>query len=794
MVNNIGGKDIIMNIVKKVFGNYSERQVKKIIPTVEKIMSLEKEYEKLSHEELKNKTVEFKARLEKGETLDDILVEAFATVREAAWRTLGMRHYREQLIGGIVLHQGRIAEMKTGEGKTLVATLPAYLNALEGKGVHVVTVNDYLAERDKEEMGRVHGFLGLTTGVILHDLESQERKEAYNCDITYGTNSELGFDYLRDNMVMAKEEKVQRPLNYAIVDEVDSIFIDEARTPLIISGEGKESTEIYKVADNFVKTLKIEEDYIVDEKTKAVVLTEKGVGKAESFYGIENFAEEKNLNIQHHTVQALKANYAMKNGVDYIVREGEILIVDSFTGRIMEGRRFSDGLHQAIEAKEGVDIQEENQTLATITYQNYFKIYNKLSGMTGTAETEEMELREVYNIDVVVIPTHKPIKRIDREDKIYATELEKFKAVVDDIAETHKRKQPILVGTTSIEKSELLSFMLKRKGIAHKVLNAKYHKQEAEIVARAGEVGMVTIATNMAGRGTDIKLGEGARDLGGLKVIGTEKHESKRIDNQLRGRSGRQGDVGESVFYVSLEDEIIKRFAPERKEHLLKNIKLPESGVIEHKKVRELVDIAQANVSGDNFHSRKNVLQYDDVINQQRKIIYAQRNEVLEKEEVKDVILAMLEEVIQSEVNIHLTEEDKITEKQISDFIKYMENMFIPKGSLDAEDLKHLSNAEIEAKIKGIAKNIYEEKENILGDALKTLEKSILLKVVGQKWIDHIDNMDNLKQYIALHAYNQKDPVREYQIKSGEMFEDMIYNIKLEAVRYVLNINVGIFK
>ncbi|WP_032122656.1 preprotein translocase subunit SecA [Clostridium amazonitimonense] len=785
-----------MDIIDKIFGNYSERQVKKIIPIAEKIMSLDEEYGKLTDEELKNKTIEFKEKISQGKTLDDILIDAFATVREASWRILKMKHYKEQLIGGIVLHQGRIAEMKTGEGKTLVATLPAYLNALEGKGVHVITVNDYLAERDKEEMGQVYEFLGLTTGVVLNQMQAPERRAAYNSDITYGTNSEYGFDYLRDNMVVRKEEKVQRPLNFAIVDEVDSIFVDEARTPLIISGEGKESTEFYKIADHFAKTLILEEDYTIDEKTKAVILSEQGVEKAEIYYGVENFADDVNLSLQHHTVQALKANYGMKNSVDYIVRDGEILIVDSFTGRVMDGRRFSDGLHQAIEAKEEVDIKEENQTLATITYQNYFKIYNKISGMTGTAQTEEEEFREVYGLDVVVIPTHKPIKRIDRDDLMYKTEMDKFKAIVNDIVETHKKGQPTLVGTTSIEKSELISFMLKRRGVPHQVLNAKHHKKEAEIVSHAGEVGAVTIATNMAGRGTDIKLTKEAEERGGLKVIGTERHESRRIDNQLRGRSGRQGDVGESIFYISLEDEIIKRFAPERLENVMSKVKIEEEGPIQIKKVTDLIKHAQKNVEANNFETRKNVLKYDDVMNKQRIIVYKQRNEVLDKEDISKNILYMIKEVMYKETEIHLTEDKnkKLSEKDLENLIKYMEGTFFQVNTFKIEDFKNMTKAEVQETIYKAACEVYSEKEEILKDNLRIMERSILLKVVDYRWIDHLENMENLKQYINLQSYNQKDPSQMYQLMSSDMFDEMIYNIKLDTIKYVLKIEIKLFK
>ncbi|WP_055666440.1 preprotein translocase subunit SecA [Desnuesiella massiliensis] len=777
-----------MDMLKKLFGDYNTREIKKLSATAEQILSLETSMEKLSDEELKNKTEYFKERLSKGETLNDILVEAFAVVREAAGRTLNMKHYKEQLMGGIVLHQGRIAEMKTGEGKTLVATLPTYLNALEGKGVHVVTVNDYLANRDKEEMGQVYGFLGLTTGVILHDLKPDQRKQEYNCDITYGTNSEFGFDYLRDNMVMAKEEKVQRPLHFAVVDEADSIFIDEARTPLIISGQGAKASELYRVADFFVKTLKKDEDYEVDEKTKAVMLTEQGVEKAEDFYKVEDFTITDNFSIQHHTVQALKANYAMRNGVDYIIRDGEVLIVDTFTGRVMDGRRFSDGLHEAIEAKEGVKIKEESQTLATITYQHYFKLYKKLSGMSGTAKTEENEFREVYNLDVVVIPTHKPIRRVDSEDKIYKTELGKFKAIVEEIIETHKIGQPVLVGTASIEKSELLSFMLKKRGIPHQVLNAKHHKREAEIVAHAGEVGMVTIATNMAGRGTDIKLGEGTIELGGLKVIGTEKHEARRIDNQLRGRSGRQGDVGVSQFYISLEDEIIIKYLADREENPFDKIKIETEGPIEIKKVKDIVEAAQKIVESDNFGTRKNLIKYDDTMNKQREVIYAERDKTVETEDIKEYIRSMINQVANKEVDERYKEDKKLKSQSIEDIADYFNSLVHFKDKLIKDELLALGLKDIKEYIANKVLTIYERKEKLYKENIRSIEKAILLKVVDQKWINHLQNMEHLKQYIGLHAYKQKDPVEDYNLRAGIMFDDMIYNIKLDTVKFLLNL------
>ena len=618
-----------MGMFKALFGTYSEREVKRIKPLVDKIESLDSTMGELSEEQLKAKTGEFRERYKNGESLDDLLPEAFAVVREASWRVLKMKHYREQLIGGIVLHQGRIAEMKTGEGKTLVATLPAYLNAISGEGVHVITVNDYLASRDREWMGQIYEYLGLTTGVVVHDLNNDQRREAYNADITYGTNNEFGFDYLRDNMVIYKEERVQRGLNFVIVDEVDSILIDEARTPLIISGAGEKSTEFYKVADYFVKTLIAEEDYTIDEKANAVMLTDKGIEKAERAFKVENYADAENMQLQHYVTQALKANYFMKLDKDYMVKDGEVIIVDEFTGRLMEGRRYSDGLHQAIEAKEGVKIARESKTLATITFQNYFRMYNKLSGMTGTALTEENEFREIYGLDVIVIPTHRPIQRVDNHDIVYKTAKGKYNAIVEEIKKAHAKGQPVLVGTASIEKSEIISALLKKQGIKHKVLNAKYHEQEAEIIADAGEVNSVTIATNMAGRGTDIKLGEGALEAGGLKIIGTERHESRRIDNQLRGRSGRQGDIGESTFFISLEDDLMRIFMSEKTHAMVDKLGLEDDDAIESKIITRSIESAQKKVEGHNFDIRKNLLGYDDVMNMQREIIYKQRTQVL---------------------------------------------------------------------------------------------------------------------------------------------------------------------
>ena len=662
-----------MGFLEKIFGTYSEREVKKLQLIADKIEALDDSMQSLSDEQLQAKTIEFKDRISKGESLDSLLPEAFAVCREASSRVLGKKHFRVQLLGGMVLHQGRIAEMKTGEGKTLVATLPAYLNALTGKGVHVITVNDYLAKTQMEEMGVLYSFLGLTTGCIIHGITPQQRREAYGCDITYGTNNEFGFDYLRDNMVIHMADRVQRELNLCIVDEVDSILIDEARTPLIISGMGDKSTKFYNVADNFVKTLINEKDFNVDEKASAVLLTDDGIVKAEKYFGIENYADSQNLELQHYVTQALKANYTMKADKDYMVKDNEIVIIDEFTGRLMEGRRYSDGLHQAIEAKEGVKIQRESKTLATITFQNYFRMYAKLSGMTGTALTEENEFREIYNLDVIVIPTNRPVQRIDKSDMVYKNESGKYKAIIEEIVKAHEKNQPVLVGTASVDKSEYISSLLKKRGIKHQVLNAKYHAQEAEIISHAGELGMVTIATNMAGRGTDIKLGEGVREVGGLKVLGTERHESRRIDNQLRGRSGRQGDPGESIFFISLEDDLMRIFGSERIQGVIDKLGLEETEAIESKMVTKAIENAQKKVEGNNFDIRKNLLGYDDVMNLQREVIYRQRTEVLEGKNLKEQIEGMIEEVISDAVNSHLSGEVQDIEAEVRTLLQYLE-------------------------------------------------------------------------------------------------------------------------
>ena len=775
-----------------LFKSYTEKEVNKIKPIADKVEALDKEMQKLTDEELKEKTSEFKRRLENGETLDDILVEAFAVVREASTRVLGMKHYREQIIGGVVLHQGRIAEMKTGEGKTLVATLPVYLNALTGNGVHVVTVNDYLASRDRDEMGQLYGFLGLTTGVIVHGLNNDQRREAYGCDITYGTNNEFGFDYLRDNMVIYKEERVQRELNFCVVDEVDSILIDEARTPLIISGAGEKSTEFYKVADFFVKTLKSEEDYTIDEEANAVMLTDSGIIKAEKAFKVENYADAENMALQHYVTQALKANVTMKKDKDYMVKDGEVIIVDEFTGRLMEGRRYSDGLHQAIEAKEGVKIARESRTLATITFQNYFRMYKKLSGMTGTALTERSEFEEIYGLDVIVVPTHRPIARIDKPDVIYLTERGKFKAIAEEIAETHKTGQPVLVGTVSIEKSEELSKVLKKKGIPHQVLNAKYHEQEAEIISHAGEYGMVTIATNMAGRGTDIKLTDEVKKTGGLKIIGTERHESRRIDNQLRGRSGRQGDPGSSQFYISLEDELMRRFGSERIQGIVAKLGLEEDDAIENKMITKQIENAQKKVEGNNFNTRKTLLGYDDVMNVQREVIYRQRSEVLEGEDIKDQIMLMTKEVITNAVNVHLNGlEGEEVEEGMNKLIAYLNEICIPANRANVDELMNLSNEEIIDKYIKIAEEIYEGKEAEFGsEKMREIERVILLRNVDSKWMEHIDNMDHLKQGMGLKAFKQEDPVRAYQMEGSEMFDEMIASIKLDTVKYIFHVQM----
>ena len=850
-----------MGLFSKIFGTYSEKEVKRVMPIVDKINGLEPEISKLSDEELTGKTQEFKKRLNEGETLDDILPEAFAVVREASKRVLGMRHFDVQLIGGIILHQGRIAEMKTGEGKTLVATLPVYLNALTGKGVHVVTVNDYLAKRDSEWMGKLYKFLGLSVGLVIAGMNSEQKQKAYNSDITYGTNNEYGFDYLRDNMVIYKNDMVQRPLNYAIVDEIDSILIDEARTPLIISGTAAESSVLYSQADDFVKRLKskvlVEEDikdfdqeednekydYIVDLKAKSATLTQKGIKKAEDYFKLENLNDLDNSDIVHHINQALHAHGIMKKDIDYIVKDGEVLIVDEFTGRIMYGRRYSNGLHQAIEAKEHVKIANESKTLATITFQNYFRMYDKLSGMTGTAMTEESEFREIYNLDVISIPTNKPMIRIDNNDVIYKNENAKFRAVVEDIKRSHEKGQPVLVGTVSIEKSEKLSSILKREGIKHEVLNAKYHEKEAQIIAQAGKFGAVTIATNMAGRGTDIMLGGNSEflakqemkkqgfseelieqstthnetedeeilkaretfskleqrfdneikeekqkvvDAGGLKIIGTERHESRRIDNQLRGRSGRQGDPGESRFYIALDDDLMKIFGGDMVTSVYNTLGADENMPLEMGILSRAVESAQKKVEGKNFSIRKHVLQYDDVMNTQRGIIYKQRKQVLDGENIHENILHMINSVAEETIQEYVGNGEDVNKEGLLQEIKTIFNV----NDLESLSKKHLDVQEITDELKEKALQNYDKKAEEIGqNEIGEVERVVMLKVVDQKWMDHIDAMDELKDGIGLRAYGQKDPVVQYRIEGLDMFDKMVNDIKHDVVKILLNIN-----
>ena len=857
-----------MGIFSKVFGSYSTRELARIEPLKKKVLELDEEYQALSDADLKEKTNEFRERLEDGESLESMEAEALATVREAAYRVLGKKPFPVQIIGAIVLHQGRIAEMKTGEGKTLVACVAAYLNALTGKGVHVVTVNDYLAKTQSDEMGKVLRYLGLTVGCILHGLTNDQRRVAYNCDVTYGTNNELGFDYLRDNMVIYKKDKVQREHNFAIVDEVDSILIDEARTPLIISGKGDKSTALYGVVDKFAKTLtaatvvemddkqdqeEINEnaDYIVDEKSKTATITRRGVKKAEEYFAVENLMDPENMTLLHHVNQALKANGVMRKDIDYIVEDGEVVIIDEFTGRKMLGRRFNDGLHQAIEAKEGVEVAQESKTLATITFQNYFRLYTKLSGMTGTAMTEEDEFREIYKLDVIAIPTNRPVQRIDHTDLIYRTEKGKYKAIIEQIAECHEKGQPVLVGTISIEKSELLSSMLKRKGIKHEVLNAKYHAKEAEIVAQAGKLGAVTIATNMAGRGTDIMLGgnaeflakaemrkreypeeiiteaigyadtdnqevldaravyqelykqfgeevkkldDKAKEAGGLKIIGTERHESRRIDNQLRGRSGRQGDEGESRFFLSVEDDLMRIFAGDRLENMMRTLNVDEDTPIESKALTKIIESSQRKVEGRNFNIRKNVLNYDDVMNTQREIIYKQRAQVLDGEDIHDSILKMFEELISGTVKQYINEEE--TDHNQWNLVGLRDHFLgwiTEEGDLeyDETDLAGLTTADITEALTEKAKSLYAAKEEEFGsEVMRELERVVLLKVVDTKWMAHIDDMDELKKGIGLRAYGQQNPVVEYRYEGFEMFDAMVDSIREDTVRMLLTVRL----
>jgi len=780
----------MLGIVKKMFGDFNEKEIKRIRKIVDKVNSFEAQIQVLSDEQLKAKTVEFRERLDKGETLDDLLPEAFAVVRESSKRVLGKRHYDVQLIGGIVLHEGKIPEMRTGEGKTLVGTLPVYLNALKGEGVHVVTVNDYLAQRDSAEMGQIYEFLGMTVGVNLHDLSSEEKREAYNCDITYGTNNEYGFDYLRDNMVLYKEQMVQRPLYYAVIDEVDSILVDEARTPLIISGQAAKSTDMYYAADRFVSRLKEEEDYTIDIKVRAVSLTDAGVAKAERAFGVDNMFDHQNVQLNHHIQQALKAHAIMRLDVDYVVNDGEIVIVDEFTGRLMTGRRYSDGLHQAIEAKEGLEVQNESMTLATITFQNYFRMYRKLAGMTGTAKTEEEEFKKIYGLDVITVPTNRPMIRQDMPDVVYKSVKGKFNAVVQEIIERHKKKQPVLVGTVSIENSEVLSELLKRKGIPHKVLNAKYHAEEADIISQAGQPGAVTIATNMAGRGTDIVLGEGVDGAGGLHIIGTERHESRRIDNQLRGRAGRQGDPGSSQFYLSLEDELMRRFGAENIMAVMNKMGMEEDQPIESRLVSRAIEGAQKRVEGNNFDLRKVVLQYDDVMNQQRNIIYKQRLEILVSENIREIVEGMIHSSLDRLVKAHCPQE-QIPEEWDLDAVADYANNLLSDNVLTDKSLWGKEPDELVEYIEGLIKAKYDEREEMIGsENMREFEKVVVLRAVDSKWMDHIDAMDQLRQGIHLRAYGGTDPLREYQFEGYEMFHEMVENVQEEVVKYIMKAHV----
>ena len=852
-------------LIEKIVGSYSDRELKRIRPIADKVMALEEEYKALSDDALKAKTAEFRARLNKGETLDDLLPEAFATVREASWRVLSMRHFYVQIVGGIILHQGRIAEMKTGEGKTLVSTLPAYLNALSGKGVHIVTVNDYLAKRDSEWMGKVFKFLGLKVGLIIHDVEPEDRKAAYEADITYGTNNEFGFDYLRDNMVIYKEQMVQRGQNFAIVDEVDSILIDEARTPLIISGAGDKSTELYQIVDRFVKGLKsykiaetdskesyedVDADYLIDEKGKTATLLKSGIEKAEHAFNVENLSDPENMTLSHHINQALKAHGTMLRDRDYVVKDGEVIIVDEFTGRMMFGRRYSDGLHQAIEAKENVKVERESKTLATITFQNYFRLYSKLSGMTGTALTEETEFQEIYKLDVIVVPTNKPLARQDLSDAVYKTEKGKFLAVLEQVKECHEKGQPVLVGTVTIEKSELLSGLLKRNGIKHEVLNAKFHEKEAEIVAQAGKFGAVTIATNMAGRGTDIMLGgnaefmakhemkrmqysdemiveatgfgetdneeilearktfsellakykaqiapeaEKVREAGGLFIIGTERHESRRIDNQLRGRAGRQGDPGFSKFFISLEDDLMRLFGSDRVKGVVETLGLEETEAIENKMLTGAIESSQKRVEGRNFDIRKHVLQYDDVMNQQREIIYSQRQKVLNGDSIKDYIYKMIEDFTDETILRFTGEEEDPAGWNLTGMLEFLESVYLPEGAVSytEEEALDLVKERLKDELIDAAKAYYEEREAEFGEeTMREIERVALLRVVDSKWIDHIDAMDQLKNGISLRAYGQRDPVVEYKFEGFDMFEEMIAAIREDTLKLIYHARV----
>lgn len=781
---------MINKFVQRLLGNNTERELKKMWPIVRQINALEDNVSGLSDASLQAKTAEFKQRLADGETLDDLLPEAFAVVREASRRVLGMRHFDVQLLGGMVLHRGNIAEMRTGEGKTLVATLPVYLNALTGKGVHVVTVNDYLATRDSEEMGQVYRFLGLSVGLIVHDLSYEQRRRAYNSDITYGTNNEFGFDYLRDNMVVSKEQMVQRPLHYCIVDEVDSILIDEARTPLIISGPGEKSTELYSTLAGIVARLE-KDDYTMDEKQKTIAPTESGVAKVEKMLGVKNMFDQEHLELNHLVIQALRARFMMHRDKDYVVKNGEIVIVDEFTGRLMFGRRFSDGLHQSIEAKENVKVQGESKTLATITFQNYFRMYDKLGGMTGTAKTEEDEFNKIYKLDVYVIPTNKPAIRKDLPDVIYKTKNAKYRAVVREVLKRHATGQPILVGTTSISQSEILSQLLNKEHVVHNVLNAKFHEMEAEIIKNAGQRDMVTIATNMAGRGTDIKLGDGVAALGGLMIIGTERHESRRIDNQLRGRAGRQGDPGTTQFFLSLEDDLMRIFGSDNIAKFMDRLGMDEDEPITHSMITKSIEKAQKKVENHNFEIRKYVLEYDDVMNQQREVLYGQRRQVLVADSLRDTILNMVDDIILSALNKYANEKLYPEEWDFAGLLQQMEQYFVPKGSVTVEELENLSRPEVQDKLKAIAVHLYDAREAEIGsDTMRQLEKAIMLRVVDSKWMDHLDAMDALKEGINLRAYGQKNPIVEYKFEAYEMFEEMIEAIKKTVVTFLYHIQI----
>ncbi len=783
---------MLESLIKKIFGDPSEKELKRCRPIVAKINALEPEMEKLGSANLQAKTQEFKLRLQKGETLEDILPEAFAVVREASRRVTGMRHFDVQLVGGIVLHHGKIAEMRTGEGKTLVATLPTYLNALTGKGVHVVTVNDYLARRDSEDMGRIYKFLGLSVGLITHDMQFPDRKAAYQADITYGTNNEFGFDYLRDNMVVDKDQMVQRELNYCIVDEVDSILIDEARTPLIISGPGEKPTELYNVIAHVVSNMKEGEDYTVDEKQKQVAPTEVGIAKAEKMLGVKNLYDvEHGVDFAHHIMCAIRAKALMQRDRDYVVKDGEIIIVDEFTGRLMYGRRFSEGLHQAIEAKEGVKVQRESQTLATITFQNYFRMYHKLAGMTGTAKTEEQEFQKIYSLDVVVVPTNKPMIRIDYPDVIYKTRRAKYKAVVKEIVELHKTGRPVLVGTTSITQSEELSAHLKKAGVPHNVLNAKYHEKEAAIVAQAGQMGQVTIATNMAGRGTDIVLGEGVAELGGLHIIGTERHESRRIDNQLRGRCARQGDPGSARFYLSLEDDLMRIFGSDNIKTMMDKLGMEEDEPIENKMVTRSIESAQKRVEERNFNIRKQVLQYDDVMNQQREVIYKERRKVLDQADLRETVMNFTHKIVDRALSMYCPPEAYSEDWDLKALIKYCEEFFAPYGTLREETLSDLSREELGEYLHKLADDTYQEREDMMSpEIMRELENLVMLKVVDQHWMEHLDAMDMLREGVGLRAYGQKDPLVEYKFEAYDMFEGMIDAIEDDVVKYMFRVNV----